>query len=278
MIKKIVILITVIMIFLSFGVVAADSYGGYKLPVDIEINGHFIKCVHKPIISGGTTYIPLRAFSDAIGGEIKWDNEESAAKMKKSGHTFVFYPEKEYCIIDGEKKDYSSVIYKNLTFIPVRAVSEALGYDVFWEEEYLTVKISAPDIYIPRESRDYSYSYEDIKCLSKIIQIESGYEHFKAKLGVAGTVVNRVKSSQFPNTVKDVIFDTKYGVQFPPAHTDLFNNTPSKESVIAAKCALNGVNLVGNSLYFTDKRNASSTWVHRNREHYCDIYGMSFYK
>ena len=98
------------------------------------------------------------------------------------------------------------------------------------------------------------------------------------RLGVASTVLNRVRSKEFPDTVKDVIFDTKYSVQFPPAHTDKFNNTPSKESTIAAKCALNGVNIVGNSLYFVDSAYTKGSWVHNNRPHYVTIVDMDFYE
>ena len=70
MYKKAIFIIVVIIILLSVNVFAADSYGGYNFPVDIDINGSFVKCVQKPILIDGTTYIPLRAFSDAIGGVI----------------------------------------------------------------------------------------------------------------------------------------------------------------------------------------------------------------
>ncbi len=278
MFKKLALVMAVIMMLFSIHVFAVETYGGYLVPVDIDINGVFIKCVQKPILIDGTTYLPLRAFSDAIGGAIEWNGEEAAATMKKDGHSFAFYPGKDYCLIDGMTKNHAAVIYKDLTFIPVRAVSEMLQYEVVWDEFYLTVKITAPGVLVPEAFQDTTYTYEDILYLGKITQIESGYQHFDVKLGVAGTVVNRVKSSQFPNTVKDVIFDTKYGVQFPPAHTDKINVTPSKESIIAAKCALSGVNHVGNSLYFIDTKHAASSWAHNNRPHYATIHDMSFYE
>ena len=277
MIKKISIIITLIIIT-SFTAYAADTYGGYNVPVDIEVNGSFIKCEQKPILIDSTTYIPLRAFARAIGGDISWDEKEMAATMTKDGHTFVFYLGKDYCLIDGVKNNYGSVDYKDLTFVPVRAVSETLGYNVEWDDFYLTVKITAPGVEVPDTATDKSYTYEDIMYLGKITHIESGYQHFKVKLGVAGTVINRVNSPEFPNTIKDVIFDTKYGVQFPPAHTDKINIIPSKESIIAAKCVLNGVNIVGNSLYFIDTQYASSSWAHNNRPHYATIVDMSFYE
>ena len=278
MIKRIIALMLVVVLLLSGNVFAADTYGGYNVPVDIDVNGSFIKCTEKPIMIDGMTYIPLRAFSDAIGGVIEWNENEMTATLNKDGHSVVFFPEKKYCLVNGVEKDYMSVFYNDLTFVPVRALTEALGYDVEWDDFYLTVKITAPGIIISDVYKDNSYTYEDILYLGKITQIESGYQYFDVKLGVAATVMNRVKSSKFPNTVKEVIFDTKYGVQFPPVHTDKINSVPSGDSIVAAKCALNGVNPVRNSLYFIDIRNAASSWAHKNRPHYTTIYDMFFYE
>ncbi len=275
--KKIICLIFA-MLLLSVTVFGADTYGGYNIPVDIEVNGHFIKCEEKPILINGVTYIPLRAFSDAVGGSISWNETERAAVMEKDGHSFRFCPDDGSCVIDGADASYDSVLYHNLTFIPVRVVSEALAYTVVWDDFYLTVKITAPGIEIPAEFRAYPYTYEDMLYLGKITQIESGYEPFIVKLGVAGTVMNRVKSSQFPNTVKGVVFDTRYGVQFPPAHTSKIDVTPTKDTMIAAKCVLNGVQTVGNSLYFIDTDVASKSWAHNNRPFYCTLHGMNFYE
>lgn len=276
--RKFVCLLLVMLCMMSSAVFAADSYEGYQIPVDIEVNGYFIKCTEKPIIIGGTTYIPLRAFSDAVGGSIFWDESQRFATMEKGGHSFVFYPDDGRCLIDDVVSDYPSVLHRNLTFIPVRVVSETLGYNVSWDDFYLTVKITAPDIEISEDFRDDCYTYEDMLYLGKITQIESGYEPFSVKLGVAGTVMNRVKSSKFPNTVKDVVFDTKYGVQFPPAHTSKIDVTPAKGTMIAAKCALQGIQVVGNSLYFIDTEIASQSWAHNNRPFYCTLDGMNFYE
>ena len=57
---------------------------------------------------------------------------------------------------------FYTLFYNNLTFIPVRAISETLNYTVLWDEFYLTVKITAPDVIVPEACKDYSYTYEDI--------------------------------------------------------------------------------------------------------------------
>ena len=278
MYKKLLVSFIAVIMIISMTAFATEPYGKDNAPVDIDINGCFVKCEEKAIIVNASTYIPLRAFSDAVGGMVTWDNESKSATMTKDGHTFVFYPHEGYCVIDGVRSEYPSMIYANLTFIPVRAVSEVLGYEVEWDNLNFIVNISAPGIVVPAEYQDNSYTLEDLVYLGRIVQIESGYQHFEVKLGVANTVLNRAKSPEFPDTIKDVIYDSRYGVQFPPAHTEKFNNTPSRESMIAANCALNGVNNVGGSLYFIDTAYAASSWTHNNRPFYGAVHDMSFYE
>ncbi len=276
--RMILIAVMLIMMLTTAYAFEPDSYAGHIIPVDIEVNGSFTRCVQKPFLVNNSTYIPLRAFGDAIGGEISWDEALKAATLIKDSHTFVFYAEQSHCLIDGEKSDYCAIEYKDLLFIPVRAVSEKLGYTVEWDDIALAVKITAPDVTVSQECVDNTYTYEDIMYLGKITWIESGYQPFEVKLGVANTVVNRMHSDSLPSTIKEVILDTRHGVQFPPAHTERINETPSKECVIAAKCALNGANNVGNSMYFVNVKYSASSWVHNNRTHYTTIGNVAFYE
>ena len=43
MMKKVIIAILIFLMMLFVNVFAVDSYGGYKIPVDIDVNGSFIK-------------------------------------------------------------------------------------------------------------------------------------------------------------------------------------------------------------------------------------------
>ena len=278
MLKKLVIALVFILTLIIVPAYAADCYKGYEIPVDIEVNGSFINCVKKPFLVNGSTYIPMRAFSDAIGAEISWDEESQTATMIKDGHKFEFCSDKGYCFIDEIQKDYTSINRDFHTFIPIRVISETLGYNVEWDNYYLTAKITADGVTIPEASRDYSYAYEDILYLGKIVMLEAGSGGLDTKIGIANTIVNRVRSTIFPNTIKDVIFDTNYGTQFPPAHTERINETPSMDCILAAKCALNGVELVGDSLYFISTKAAPSSWAHRNRAYYTTIGNTNFYE
>ena len=278
MFKKLVITLAFLFAVTGFTVLAADQYGGYDIPVDIQVNDSFIKCAKKPFLENGSTYIPLRAFGEATGAEIYWNEETQIATMVKDGHTFEFCSDNDYSTIDGEVCQLSSINREFLTFIPVRVISETLGYNVEWDDYYMTVKITAPTVMLPEESKDYTYTYEDILYLGKIIMLEAGSGGLDTKIAIANTIVNRVESATFPNTIKDVIFDTNYSVQFPPAHTEKINDTPSKECIIAAKCALNGVELVGDSLYFISAKAAPKSWAAKNRPYHSTVGNTAFYE
>ena len=277
MIKKIVITLAFLFALTTITVLGADQYKGYELPIDIEINGSFVKCDAKPFLKDGVTYIPLRALSNAINAQILWDDATYTATMVKDEHTFAFCSEETYCTIDGTTQNCNAINYKDLTFVPVRIISETLNYKVDWDNTYMVVKITAPNVTVADNCKDNSYTYEDITYLSKITMLESGSGSLDMKIAICNTILNRVKSTLFPNTVKEVIFDTKYGTQFPPAHTDMINKTPSKECFIAAKCALNGVNLAGKSLYFISTKAAPKSWAHKNRPFYKTIESTNFY-
>jgi len=122
-----------------------------------------------------------------------------------------------------------------------------------------------------------NYSDTDLYWLSRIIHAEARGESYRGKVAVGNTILNRVKSSQFPNTVKGVIFDTKYGVQYTPVANNTIYNTPDQSSINAAREALSGVNYIGSSMYFYNPRTATNSWIAANRPYYTTIGNHNFH-
>ena len=91
-------------------------------------------------------------------------------------------------------------------------------------------------------------------------------------------VLNRVASADFPNDVKSVVFDNRYGVvQFSPAAGSAIYRDPDEESVAAAMVCLEGVSLSDVILYFMNPRLASGDWISKNREAVMTIGAHTFY-
>jgi len=125
---------------------------------------------------------------------------------------------------------------------------------------------------------DLYTDYNDaVYWLSRIIEAEAAGESLKGKVAVGEVILNRVRSDEFPDTIWKVIFDTKFGIQFEPVANGTIYNTPSAESIKAAKMALDGSNYVGDCLYFLNPRIAESNWISKNRVHYTTIGNHEFY-
>jgi N-acetylmuramoyl-L-alanine amidase len=105
------------------------------------------------------------------------------------------------------------------------------------------------------------YTVSDLDLLARLINAEAQGEPYKAKVAVGAVVVNRVKSSIWPNTIKDVIYQKINGYyQFSPVLNGWINYAATAESRQAALDALNGVDPTnGAQFYFDDS--TTNTWL-----------------
>ena len=98
-----------------------------------------------------------------------------------------------------------------------------------------------------------AYDAGELYWLSRIICAESGAESMSGQIAVGNVILNRVRSSSFPNTVEGVIFDRKDAVQFEPVSNGRVYLPPTSQSVEAAKRALDGENVVGSACISTPR-------------------------
>ncbi|MBE6653006.1 MAG: cell wall hydrolase [Ruminococcaceae bacterium] len=124
---------------------------------------------------------------------------------------------------------------------------------------------------------DTYYDSTDLYWLSRIISAEAKGEPLAGQIAVGNVVLNRVRSQQFPHTVKDVIFDTKYGTQFSPVAVGTIYQAPTESSVRAAKICLEGYTLSTKMLYFFNPRISTSSWIERTRPYIMTIGNHKFY-
>ncbi len=123
-----------------------------------------------------------------------------------------------------------------------------------------------------------NYSQDDLFWLARIIEAEACGESYNGKVAVGNVIINRVNSKEFPNTIYGVIFEYYGNIpQFSPVAEGTIYNTPSQESINAAKDALNGARPVGNSTYFFNPAKAAGTWIVKNKTYVMRIGGHSFY-
>lgn len=112
--------------------------------IKVVVNGTKLKLDVPPVIQNGRTMIPLRACSEALGADVEWMGEtQTAVIVGEMYSVFITIGKKEY-EADGlmYPLDVPAQIIDGRTLVPVRAISEAFGADVKWEEETKTVYIN----------------------------------------------------------------------------------------------------------------------------------------
>lgn len=83
-----------------------------------------------------------------------------------------------------------------------------------------------------------SYSDADLQLLAQLIEAEAGdLSSYDQKLYTGQVVINRVNSSEFPNNIHDVIYQSG---QYSVTWNGMINNSPCSDSYAAAEQLLEG--------------------------------------
>ena len=276
--KKLISMLFVLLCFTTAVGVAATP--DKNIPIDISVNGSFIKTDAPAFIDYDTTFVPIRFVSDALGAHsITWDQSRATATIKQGSTTIQITENKKEAYVNGRKVilNKSARIHSGRLYVPVRFVAESFGAKVGWDNTYYIVQINKSGVSVNSSLIDWRYTKDEIFWLGRIIEAESSGEPASGKVAVGNVILNRVKSNEFPNTIYTVIFDRTHGVQFEPIMNGSIYNTPSSESMISAKRALRGENIAGNSLYFLNPRTAANSWIANNRPYYMTIHNHDFY-
>ena len=107
-----------------------------------------------------------------------------------------------------------------------------------------------------------SVSSSDTALLAKLIYGEARGESYTGQVAVGAVVMNRVKSSSFPNTVSGVIYQP---YAFTAVSDGQINLTPNNTAYEAAKAAMNGYDPTGGAIYYYNPSTASSKWIYSRK-------------
>lgn len=107
-------------------------------------------------------------------------------------------------------------------------------------------------------SSSSSSSSSDVNLLSRLVYGEARGEPYEGQVAVAAVVLNRVKSSSFPNTISGVIYQSG---AFNVVSDGQINLTPNSTAKKAAQDALNGWDPSYGSIYYFNPSTATNKWI-----------------
>lgn len=110
----------------------------------ILYNDELIQFDVLPIIENDRTLIPLRGLFDKIGAAVTWDSSSKTATVTKDDMVLSFKIDHFDVIINNAVKymDTPVRLVDGNTMIPLRFLSEELGYRVDWDDMNNSIKIS----------------------------------------------------------------------------------------------------------------------------------------
>lgn len=235
----------------------------YSSP-DVRVGTAQLKVPAKLINS--TTYVSLKYFCEALSYcKVSFNPSTRTATVSSDNMYITATHGANYICANGRYlwTDNSVVILDDgRIYVPVRTLAKAYGVNVNWHAETRSVTVTGA--VKPIMSGERFYKSDEVYWLSRIISAESRGEPLLGQIAVGNVVLNRVKSSSYPNTIYGVIFDTRYGVQFTPVANGTIYNTPYYLSVIAAKICLEGETVSATALYFLEPEKSTSFWIVNN--------------
>lgn len=118
--------------------------------------------------------------------------------------------------------------------------------------------LSAMGIYSNSTSSSSTSNSSNTNLLARLIYGEARGEPYSGQVAVGAVVLNRVKSSSFPNTIAGVIYQSG---AFDVVSDGQINYTPNQTAINAARDALNGWDPSYGAIYYFNPNTATNKWI-----------------
>ncbi len=124
-----VLIFTIFLLGLSFITANASD------DISLYINGKKIDTDVAPIAMEGRTFVPARSIFEKLGAEVTWIGSRQQVIIRSVKTRIVLNLGSDTAYVNNEsvQMDVAPMVVEQRTLIPVRFVSEKLGYNVRWE-------------------------------------------------------------------------------------------------------------------------------------------------
>lgn len=238
-------LLIMILLCLSYQVVYAEQmqliYDGethlYELiPISLYINGELTTTtVMPPVQIDGNTLVPAREVFAKMGAEVLWKSAEKSVYITKGEQLMVLTIDSKEVWVDGEIKEANmpAKLINDKVMIPLRFISEALGFKVQWIGETKTITIEEvivvkpPTVVIPEEEEHV----QDSEVPEELPETSLGNYHISYDSSLSTLILEKAPGLTGASLiVQDHYIQRQIKVTLPEAYVDSYETRAWEET------------------------------------------------
>ncbi|GGF94200.1 cell wall hydrolase [Paenibacillus abyssi] len=245
----------------------------------IHVNGSPVTTSR--IMQNNQQMVPAEFFRK-LNASVSWSSKYRAAVINRNSMTIGFPSGKSFTDYDLQglnqwKRDElntKTIHNGGRIYIPLAYTARKLGMEVTYsarsKKTFISMsgKLRINSVNAANtEALAGSVSQDDLKWLYRITEAEAGGESYRGKQAVAASILNRVKSPDWPDKIKDTIFQVttyngkSYYQYSPVLDKRIYNVTPSAETKRAVQAALNGEDPSKGAIVFYNPDKTDNQWV-----------------
>ena len=179
--KKRRILVLTLTILLAFSFTfASAALAAEPPPIGVTVDGERVVFEdQQPVIVDGRTLVPVRGVFEFVGFEVDWDPDARQATLTSDDYEVIITVGSATFTTNGTNNtlDVPAQIIGGRTLLPIRAVLESVGYNVYWDNANRTVivlSMSAMELLLKSNNAMAEViSYDRITEIGTIIEVEN---------------------------------------------------------------------------------------------------------
>lgn len=182
--KKLLISISTVMIFFLANVIPTHASGN--------------EVIEHGILKNNRVLIPIRAVSQNMGIDVKWNQFQKTAQLTKGETIITLAVQFKRALVNQDRVDFDAPVelIHNTTYVPLRFVSQTMGADVKWDQKtkeatvilegkQVVVKLMKPKYQVPTNQRlsdtriaRLSEKLNEASDLSKVKQVRTYFKPY----------------------------------------------------------------------------------------------------
>lgn len=175
--------------------------------ITLVINNEIVSCDVPPIISNDRTLVPVRVLFEHLDADVYWDPVLRQVVVASEGKIMIFNIDSKIMYLNDKSYtlDAAPIIKDDRTMVPIRFVSENLGFDVDWDGGSRTVYVSTP---LAEEDKPHNETVNKNGPKLSSISVKESDTTYKIIIDIEQNIKPRVMTLSEPHRL---IFDF-YGV------------------------------------------------------------------